>query len=79
MPQRHALSALLQHSRSPAHPPKLGPSELSWVLPPELEQDYGLSLKDRDARLEHRQAQEHGHAGGADEVAEPYSVQEVFR
>lgn len=51
---------------------------MSWALPAELGHDFGLSLKDRDARLHARQAQEHGH-GGMEETEESYSVQEVFR
>ncbi len=68
--QTRTNSMLSQH--------KVASGDLSWTVPPPLEEDYGLALADRDARLQYRQQLEQG-ALPPDAGPEPFNLVEVFR
>ncbi|GFR43905.1 hypothetical protein Agub_g5039, partial [Astrephomene gubernaculifera] len=64
--------------QSSAH--RVASGDLSWVVPPPLEEDFGMSLADRDARLLHQQQLEAGAgAGEAGAQQAAHSLGEVHR
>jgi hypothetical protein len=60
------------------------PSDLTWDVPPELEEDYGLSLADRDRLLLHQQQERERESSGAatgtpDSPSPARNIGEVYR
>ncbi len=63
-----------------AHSIRALPSDLTWDVPPPLEEGYGLNLTDRDRLLLHQQQLEgHAPAQPMEGPSPPRSVAEMYR